>query len=423
MVRELDLMTETFRRRFPRSEGWTVYASWPRHMSALTSQLHNFLREVEPGWLVNPAIVESGNIHFNYYDANGLTVPPDKIVSEMDHGGWVGEMELKVEGEPLVIKNFLIQTDRGMGIMTLYASKAEKTMHTLYTRLIRWDEGRKDRNGHIMVFEGGFGGTRKRRPNATWDDVILPDGMAAEIRANIEGFFKSGPLYKEMGIPHKRGFLLAGPPGNGKTLMAKVMAADRTLNFCWLKLTNKLEDEHISSAFDYAYRHSPCIFLIEDLDRLTKNGGVTMSNILNQLDGMASGEGVLVMATTNAPEKLDPALVHRPSRFDRVWRIPLPGEEQRLAMLRKKGGKFFSEAAMARAAAAAGGFSMAYTQEIITNALILAANQGLRPADEQLDKSLAQIKSQYKKTFAREGLGREEEKAQHMGFAVAEANV
>ncbi|MDO8806292.1 MAG: ATP-binding protein [Elusimicrobiota bacterium] len=85
-----------------------------------------------------------------------------------------------------------------------------------------------------------------------------------------------------------------------------------------------------------------------------------MSNILNQLDGLASGEGVLVMATSNAPEKLDPALVHRPSRFDRIWRFGLPGEEQRLA----------------------------------------------------------QIKGQYKNTWAREGLGKADDDSPTLGFTM-----
>ena len=144
-----------------------------------------------------------------------------------------------------------------------------------------------------------------------------------------------------------------------------------------------------------------------------------MSNILNQLDGLTSGEGVLVLATTNAPEKLDPALIHRPNRFDRIWRLALPGEPQRLTLLRRKAGSYFSEEALTRAAAQSGGFSMAYTQEIITNSLVLAANAGQAPADAHLAASLAQIKGQYKNTWAREGLGKEADAGPMLGFAAA----
>lgn len=419
MIKELDTMTETFRRRFPPGQGWTVYTALPRGMGALTNRLHTFLRDSRPGWLVSAHIVEDGGISYNYYGGDGLVLPPEKISTEMSHECWTGELQLNVDGQPMVIKNFLAPAgERSFGVMTLYACKSEKVMHDLFLALVQWHEAKKTRNGHITVFDH-MGGHSRPRPDADWGDLVLPPGMADDIRGNIEGFFKSGPLYKQLKLAHKRGFLVAGPPGNGKTMLARVLASDRLLSFCWLKLTSRLEDDHVAGAFDYAYRHSPGILLIEDLDRLTGKGGVSMSNILNQLDGMASGQGVLVMATTNAPEKLDPALVHRPSRFDRVWHVPLPSEEQRLALLRKRSGQFFSAEATARAAEASGGFSMAYTQELITNALVIAANEGEEPSDSHLYRSLAQIKAQYKKTDARQGLGKGEEKSGSLGFVTA----
>jgi hypothetical protein len=96
----------------------------------------------------------------------------------------------------------------------------------------------------------------------------------------------------------------------------------------------------------------------------------------------------------------------------------MPGEQQRLGLLRRRGAKFFTEEALASVAGGTNGFSMAYTQEVLSNAMILAANDGVTPADAHLAKSLHQIKSQYKNTFAREGLGREEDQTPHLGFAV-----
>ena len=413
---EINTLTEIFRRRFKREEGWEVFVNWPRDArGALTSKLPLFLKEEHPDWLVQNPTAAGGNVTFNFIDANGIKLPPGQITSHLAPHGWSGEITLRVDGEPIVVQNVLIPGERGVLVLTFFAYKKEKVLTDFFTQVIRWSESKRDKDGKISIFSDD-GISEEPRPKLTWEDVILHGSLAEDIRTNTAGFFKSGPRYKELGIAHKRGFLLTGPPGNGKTLTAKIIASDRKLNFGWLKLTSKIEDHIVSHAFRYCYEHAPCVLLIEDLDRIAHSGGITMSNILNQLDGLASGEGILVLATTNAPEKLDPALIHRPSRFDRVWRFGLPGEEQRLALLRRRGAKFFSEETMARVAEESGGFSMAYTQEIVTNSMIIAANADQPLGDVHLSASIAQIKSQYKNTWAREGLGKEEDATPMLGF-------
>ncbi len=170
------------------------------------------------------------------------------------------------------------------------------------------------------------------------------------------------------------------------------------------------------TAFDIAGRNAPGVLLFEDLDRVTASHKVSMSSLLNTLDGLESREGVLVLATSNAPEKLDPALLHRPSRFDRVWQIGLPELAQRLEILRRKGGRFFTPQSLEHAAGESHGFSMAYTQEIITNAVLIAANTGDDPRPEHLLASLDQLKAQFKGTAAREGLNRHTQRALEIGF-------
>src|SRR6185312_14088076 len=100
---------------------------------------------------------------------------------------------------------------------------------------------------------------------------------------------------------------------------------------------------------------------------------------LNLLDGLKALSGVLVIATCNEPDKLDPALIHRPSRFDRVWRFELPKYEQRLELLRRKGDTFFSESALETAVRRSEGFSMAYVQEIVVSALLECAHDDQPP--------------------------------------------
>jgi SpoVK/Ycf46/Vps4 family AAA+-type ATPase len=118
--------------------------------------------------------------------------------------------------------------------------------------------------------------------------------------------------------------------------------------------------------------------------------------LLNLLDGLKVLNGVLVIATCNEPDKLDPALIHRPSRFDRVWRFELPKYDQRLALLRKRGREFFSNSALETAARRSDGFSMAYVQEIVVSALLECAHDDLRPSDDHLFKSLDKLRVQRK---------------------------
>jgi ATP-dependent 26S proteasome regulatory subunit len=123
---------------------------------------------------------------------------------------------------------------------------------------------------------------------------------------------------------------------------------------------------------------------------------VSLSHFLNLLDGLKTLNGVLVIATCNEPDKLDPALIHRPSRFDRVWRFDLPKYEQRLELLRRRGGTFFSESALETTARRSEGFSMAYVQEIVVSALLECAHDDQPPSDDHLLKSLDTLRMQRK---------------------------
>ena len=85
----------------------------------------------------------------------------------------------------------------------------------------------------------------------------------------------------------------------------------------------------LSSVFTHLLRRSPCIVVLEDLDTFTNETQLTRAGLLAQLDGIGRSDGVLVLGTTNHPEHVDSALLHRPSRFDRVWRFSLPDRELR----------------------------------------------------------------------------------------------
>jgi ATP-dependent 26S proteasome regulatory subunit len=125
----------------------------------------------------------------------------------------------------------------------------------------------------------------------------------------------------------------------------------------------------------------------------------------------------LVIATSNEPGTLDPALLHRPSRFDRVWRFPLPKYEQRLALLRKRGAEYFSEPALEEAARKSEGFTMAYVQEIVVNALLDCVHTEDGPQDCALHKSVETLRLQRKGASQKEEILAEPER---MGFCQKE---
>ena len=153
--------------------------------------------------------------------------------------------------------------------------------------------------------------------------------------------------------------------------------------------------------------------ILEDLNRIVQAEGVALSHFLNLLDGLKVLNGVLVIATCNEPDKLDPALIHRPSRFDRVWRFDLPKYEQRLELLRKKGGPYFSESARETTVRGSEGFSMAYVQEVVVNILLECAHDEVDLADDHLLRSLDALRVQRKQVSK---LGESMEGPEAVGF-------
>jgi ATP-dependent 26S proteasome regulatory subunit len=132
----------------------------------------------------------------------------------------------------------------------------------------------------------------------------------------------------------------------------------------------------IRDLYEWASDHAPAMVIIEDVETLVGQTQVTRSGFLNILDGLKVERGVLTVATTNYPDKLDPALAHRPSRFDRVWRIPLPGDAERRVFLKM----LFADPPIAEDLCESivrrtHDWSMAYIQEIKATAVVYAVQQ------------------------------------------------
>lgn len=182
-----------------------------------------------------------------------------------------------------------------------------------------------------------FGEPRRRRE---FETVILDDNIAENILADVNEFLNSRQWYSKRGVPYRRGYLLHGPPGCGKTSYIMALAGKLEYDICQMNLSNSaLSDERLSYLLNVAPPKS--IILLEDIDAafLSREdidsgrsayqglGRVTLSGILNVLDGVASSEERIMFMTTNYPEKLDPALT-RPGRVDMKFYIGYASESQ-----------------------------------------------------------------------------------------------
>ncbi len=177
----------------------------------------------------------------------------------------------------------------------------------------------------------------------SWDSIVLDSATKKEIRANTIQFLRNREHWSQYGIPQKRGVLLAGEPGTGKTLICKALMAEAEGITCITTHAYDLcEDEYITELYELADDLAPCIVFIEDIDLIGLNReeyhyqhGPALLALLNVLDGVEERHAIVTVATTNSLEALDKALSHRPSRFDRVIKLSLPslGERKRLVEL------------------------------------------------------------------------------------------
>lgn len=210
--------------------------------------------------------------------------------------------------------------------------------------IIRFRESLNDRYsdmllGKVLIMtdthDGMMVNTMKRDDTVQMDSVVLEDDFKSEIVDSINSFFDGkDDFYAKYNIPYRRGVLLYGPPGNGKTTLVKSLVNMIKHPVVYWQINEFTSSYSISEVFRRVSEKAPALLVIEDIDSLPSN---LRSMFLNQLDGIQDNAGLFVIGTTNFPEKIDPALMNRAGRFDRAFEVPKPTQEQRYTYLINKG--------------------------------------------------------------------------------------
>ncbi|KAL8687242.1 MAG: hypothetical protein Q9218_006531, partial [Villophora microphyllina] len=234
--------------------------------------------------------------------------------------------------------------------------------------------------------------------DSSWDDVILDSTMKKSLVEDVEGFFDRKADYKQFGVPWKRGIIFHGIPGNGKTISIKALMhylsfRSEPIPTLYVKSLAGCHGPHyaIRQIFIKARQTAPCLLIFEDLDSLITDK--VKSFFLNEVDGLESNDGIMMIGSTNYLERLDPGIAKRPSRFDRKYHFALPAVAERAQYCEYWRGKLahntsieFPPKLSAAIAEITDGFSFAYLKEtFITSLLVIVAAQRGGTSAENVD--------------------------------------
>ncbi len=227
----------------------------------------------------------------------------------------------------------------------------------------------------------------------TFKDVAGIDEAKEEVQEIVE-FLKSPKKFTKLGGRIPKGILLVGPPGTGKTLLAKAIAGEAGVPFFIISGSDFVEmfvgvgASRVRDLFVQAKRHAPCIIFVDELDAVGRHRGAglggghdereqTLNQLLVEMDGFESNEGIIVMAATNRPDVLDPALL-RPGRFDRQVVVPRPDVRGREEILKvhSKNTPLDEDVALTVIARSTPGFSGADLENLVNEAALHAARFG-----------------------------------------------
>ena len=255
--------------------------------------------------------------------------------------------------------------------------------------------------GGVLGIGSAKGLIKSEKPDVKFDDVAGNDEAKEEVKEIVD-FLKNPDRYIELGAKIPKGVLLVGPPGTGKTLLAKAVAGEANVPFFAVSGSSFIEmfvgvgAARVRDLFNQAKKEAPSIIFIDEIDAIGKSraaagqfGGndereQTLNQLLAEMDGFDSNEPVIVLAATNRPEVLDPALL-RPGRFDRQVLVDKPDFQGRVQILKVhvkkiKAGKDVNLEEIARITAGLAGADLA---NIVNEAALLAGRKGKKEVNQE----------------------------------------
>uniref|UniRef100_A0A7C4XUH2 ATP-dependent zinc metalloprotease FtsH n=1 Tax=Caldisericum exile TaxID=693075 RepID=A0A7C4XUH2_9BACT len=249
------------------------------------------------------------------------------------------------------------------------------------------------------------------KPQTTFKDVAGADEVKEEVKEIIE-FLKNPRKFTKYGAKIPKGVLLVGPPGCGKTLIAKAIAGEADVPFFSVSGSEFVEmfvgvgASRVRDLFDQARKYAPCIVFIDEIDAVGRYRGAgiggghdereqTLNQLLVEMDGFDPHTGIIIIAATNRPDILDPALL-RPGRFDRRIVVGLPDTKEReeILKLHAKGKPLTEEVNLTAIAQQTAGFTGADLENLLNEAALIAVRKGQekitqKEIEEAIDKIIA----------------------------------
>lgn len=237
-------------------------------------------------------------------------------------------------------------------------------------------------------------------PNVTWDDIGGLEKVKQELQETVQYPVEHPELFEKYGMSPSKGVLFYGPPGSGKTLLAKAIANECQANFISVKGPELLtmwfgeSESNVREVFDKARQAAPCVLFFDELDSIARARGSSagdaggagdrvINQILTEIDGVGVKKNVFVIGATNRPDVLDPAIM-RPGRLDQLVYIPLPDEKSRIQIFQAalKKSPVAEDVSLEALAKALEGYSGADITEICQRACKLAIREAIGKEQE-----------------------------------------
>ncbi len=270
----------------------------------------------------------------------------------------------------------------------------------------------------------------RQQEQTTFDDVAGAQGAKTELEEVIE-FLKRPERFQRLGGEVPKGVLLVGPPGTGKTLLARAVAGEANVPFFSITGSDFMEmfvgvgASRVRNMFQEAIKAAPSIIFIDELDSIGRRRGAglggghdereqTLNQLLSEMDGFQPNEGVIVLAATNRPDILDPALL-RPGRFDRRITVDLPSMPARLEILKihARNKPLSSDVDLKKLARSTPGFSGADLENLLNEAALLAARQDKQAIESE---DIEEARDKILLGLEREGVALTEEECKLLAY-------